>query len=275
MDAAKLKKKNKAKQKQKKWTRINFSGTHPITSCLERNWGIWNIPTASNVFEALPCTSFHGVSSHPARWVGLRQALLISPTRDGAQIQKASDLPTPLHDPNRPQAALGSPTFCPGHCGNVWEPWWYREARTWSISEGKGEILFPQWQWGMPGLGLGSGKGVPTSGATGTTLHPSLASSESLLWDVRLNSFSLNSSPLFLYKENGTVARPWAVALDQPGFKSFSGSLATWPWTISSAQLPVCSKTRGYFERVVGRIKLNSITQVSHMSSFPLTFPLW
>lgn len=77
----------------------------------------------------------------------------------------------------------------------------------------------------VPGLGRGYGKEVPA----GTTLTASLASSESLLWDVQLSPFCLSSSPsllIILTKK----AKPWAAASDQSGFRSFSGSLATGPW---------------------------------------------
>lgn len=62
-------------------------------------------------------------------------------------------------------------TFCPGHYGNAWEPQWYRDVWAWSISKGKGEVLFPRWQCGVPELGLRSGKGLPTVRCHGMILH--------------------------------------------------------------------------------------------------------
>lgn len=59
------------------------------------------------------------------------------------------------------------------------------------------------------------------------SLHEGPASSESLLWNVQLNSLSLNSSPSFFYKENDMVARPWATALDQLFVKKKNPFLVT------------------------------------------------
>lgn len=81
---------------------------------------------------------------HPARWVGLRQALLTALTHDGAHIQKASDLPTPLHDPNRPQAALGSPDFLPRALWECLRTMMVQGGQDMKHLRGQGEILFPQ-----------------------------------------------------------------------------------------------------------------------------------
>ena len=160
------------------------------------------------------CISFHRVSLHPSRWVVFGHTVSTSP--DTGKVW----------DSESKWLAQSSPPWPTQTTGSVEIPWLFAQGtmempENHSGTEMSGHAASqkarvksppPRWQWGLPELGLRSGRGPPTVRCHGMLLHEGLASSESLLGNVQLNSLSRNSSPWFFYKENDMVARPWATA---------------------------------------------------------------